>query len=69
MPPAIPQQPDLPQPNITTQDDNELEETPPQHHQYKLQFRANLIADSVVPSCVPGPYLHFLNAIIHQPQP
>ena len=37
MPPAIPQQPNLHQPHIITQDDNVLEDTPPQQHQYNLQ--------------------------------
>ena len=46
MPPAILHQTNLHQPS-----DNELEDTSPQHHQYNLQSRAHLIADSIMPSC------------------
>ena len=66
--PAIPQQPNLRQPHIITQDDTELENTPPQQHQCNLQSRAHLIADSVVPLCVPALHLHLTNVITHQPQ-
>ena len=63
------QQHNLHQPYIITQDDNQLEDTPPQQHQYNLLLRASLLADSVVPSPVPAPHVHLTNAIIHQPQP
>ena len=69
LPPAIPQHHNLHQAHIITQDDNEVEDTPLQHHQYNLQSRAHLIADSIVPSLKSAPYLHLTNSIIHQLQP
>ena len=53
LPPAIPQQHNLCQPHIITQDDNEVEDTSPQHHQYNLWSRAHLITDSIIPSLNP----------------
>ena len=46
-----------------------MEDTAPQHHQYNLQSRAHLIADSIMPSHEPTLHLHLTNAILYQPQP